>query len=81
MSDLIIATIRTVVPSVVGSFVLFLAARGFELDTAAVSGLEAFLIGLATATYYVIVRLLGKKQPKAEYLLGVASQPTYEEVK
>lgn len=81
MSDLVIATIRTVIPSIVGSFVLFMAARGFELDEAAVSGLEAFLIGLGTATYYVIVRLIGKRKPQAEILLGVAKQPEYKEVK
>lgn len=80
MNDLIIATIRTVVPSVVSTFVLFMSARGLDLDQAAVSGLEAFLIGLAVAVYYLGVRLLSIRFPQAEALLGVAKKPIYKEV-
>lgn len=79
MNDLITATIRTTVPSVVASFVLVLSQRGVSLDDAAVSGLIAFLIGLLTAIYYVSVRLIGKKFPQAEALLGATKTPTYEE--
>lgn len=82
MNDKIIATIRTFVPTVVSSFVLFMSARGFELDAAAIAGLEAFLVGLATATYYIIVRLLAERFPWVEILLGNKKAPTdYSDVR
>lgn len=79
MSDLVIATIRTFVPSVVGSFAIFLAAKGIELDTVAISGLESFIIGLGVAVYYLLVRLIAKRYPQAEALLGAAKKPVYTE--
>ena len=79
MSDLIIATIRTIVPAIVGSFVLILADRGIHLDEVAISGLGAFLIGLFTAIYYLAVRLLSKRFPQAEALLGFNKKPEYVE--
>lgn len=78
MNDLVIATIRTVVPSIVGTFVLLLGGWGVELDQAAQAGLVAFCIGLATGAYYVIVRVLSKKFPQLEWLLGVAKKPEYK---
>lgn len=78
MNDIVIATIRTTVPAIVSAFTLFLGARGFDLDAAAIAGLEAFLVGLAVATYYVIVRLVGKKFPQAEILLGSTKKPEYK---
>lgn len=81
VNDLVIATIRTVVPSFVGMFVLMMADRGVQLDEVAVSGLGAFLVGLLTAIYYVAVRLLGTKFPQAELLLGASKTPTYTENK
>lgn len=79
MSDLITATIRTVVPSIVGTFALFMGARGFELDAAALAGLESFLVGFAVAAYYLVVRLLAKKFPWVESLLGSTKKPEYRE--
>ena len=81
MNDLAISTIRTFVPTVVGSFVLFLANYGITIDTVAASGLTAFAIGLATAVYYLGVRLLATKYPWLEGLLGVAKKPEYKEAK
>lgn len=78
MNDKIIATIRTFVPGVVGTFVLYMAARGFELDAAAIAGLEAFISGLAIAVYYLIVRLLSVKFPWVEALLGSKKTPEYD---
>lgn len=77
MNDLIIATIRTVVPSLVGTFVLFLSQNGIGLDEAAVSGLVAFLVGLFTGMYYLAVRLLSKRFPQLEALLGFNKKPEY----
>lgn len=78
MSDLVIATIRTVVPAFVGTFVLFMAQNGISLDETAISGLVAFLVALFTAVYYVAVRLLGKRFPHAEVLLGATKTPEYK---
>ena len=79
MNDLIIATIRTAVPSFVGTFVLLLSHWGMTLDEAGVAGLTAFLISLATAAYYLLVRVAAKKWPAIELLLGVAKKPTYKD--
>lgn len=79
MNDKIIATIRTFVPTVVGTFVLFLSARGFELDAAAIAGLEAFVSGVAVSIYYVLVRLVSERFPWVEALLGSRKTPEYKE--
>lgn len=81
MNDIVIATIRTTVPSLVGTMVLFLAQNDINLDSAAISGLVAFLVGLFTAVYYLAVRLIGQRFPQAEWLLGVAKTPEYKETK
>lgn len=77
MNDLVIATIRTTVPALVGTFVLFLSQNGIDIDAAAVSGLVAFLVALFTGVYYVGVRLIAKRFPQVEWLLGVAKKPEY----
>lgn len=79
MNDLIIATIRTVVPSIVGTFILFMSARGLDLDEAAVAGLESFMAGFVVAAYYLVVRLVSKRFPQAEALLGFNKAPEYKE--
>lgn len=79
MNDKIIATIRTFVPTVVGTFVLFISARGFELDAAAIAGLEAFVSGVAVSIYYVLVRLVSERFPWVEVLLGSRKTPEYKE--
>lgn len=79
MDNLVIGTIRTTVPSIVTSFILFLGARGFELDEAAAAGLEAFMIGFAVSIYYVIIRVLGHRFPWVEAFLGSKKTPEYDE--
>ena len=79
MNDLVIATIRTAVPSFIGTFVLLLTHYGIELDEAGVAGLTAFVISLATAAYYLLVRVAAKKWPALELLLGVAKKPEYKD--
>jgi len=80
MSDLVIATIRTVVPSIVGTFILLLAGWGVELDQAAQAGLVAFSIGAATGLYYLVIRIASKKFPQLEWLLGAGKKPEYKEL-
>lgn len=77
MHDLVTATIRTVVPAFVATFVLLLTHYGVELDEAGVAGLTAFVISLATGVYYLAVRLVAKKYPQVELLLGSSKKPEY----
>ena len=79
MNDLVIATIRTAAPAIVGAFVILLADRGITLDDATIAALGAALIGIATAVWYAIVRVVAKRYPIAEKLLGSAKKPTYKE--
>ena len=80
MNDLVTATIRTVVPAFVGTFVLLLTNWGIELDEASQAGLIAFLISLATGVYYLVVRLVAKKYPQVEWLLGIGKKPEYKKL-
>lgn len=75
MSNLVARTIRTAVPAAVGAFVLMLADRGIHLDDMAINGAVAFLVGLFTAIYYLLVRVIGKKYPWVEAFLGSTNQP------
>ena len=79
MNDLATSTIRTFVPSFVGAVVAILAGWGIPLDDAAVNGFQAFVFGLTTALYYLLVRLAAKKVPQLEWLLGVPKAPTYKD--
>lgn len=77
MNDLAISVIRTVVPSIVGAVLAFLTARGIELDAEAAANLTGFLTALLGGLYYVVVRLIERKHPKAGVLLGKAKTPEY----
>lgn len=77
MQDYVTSTIRTVVPVIVGAVVGFLASKGIDIDQSAVAGLTAFLSGLFTAVYYVVVRFVETKYPKAGWLLGTPKKPSY----
>lgn len=77
MQDIFTSFIRTTVPIIVGSVVAFLAARGVNLDDNAVAGLTAFLSGLFSAVYYLLVRVIEKRYPQAGWLLGSPKPPTY----
>ena len=77
MNDLLISTIRTVVPSFVGVFVALMASWGLHLDDAGIAGLTSFVLSLAVGAYYLAVRLLAKKFPQVEWLLGVGKKPEY----
>lgn len=79
MGDLITATIRTVVPAMVTYFTVYTSARGLELDSMTVTGIETGLIGLATGLFYLVVRVLAKKWPWVELLLGSKKTPEYKE--
>ncbi len=77
MNDYVVSLIRTLCPVIVGSVAGFLAAKGINLDPSATAGLTAFLSGLFTTVYYLTVRIIESKYPKAGYLLGVPKKPEY----
>lgn len=77
MNDIVTSVIRTVVPSIVGAILGVLAAHGINLDAQAAANLTGFLTALFGALYYVIVRILEQRNPKAGILLGKAKQPEY----
>lgn len=79
MSDLVISTIRTFVPSLVGAVMALLTGWGLELDGDFETALQAVVFALFSAVYYLVVRLVAKKYPQAEALLGVAKKPVYVE--
>lgn len=79
MNDLVIATIRTVVPSFVGIFVALMSSWGLHIDEAGIAGLSAFLLSLCIGAYYLAVRLLAKRFPQLEWLLGANKKPEYTE--
>lgn len=79
MGDLITATIRTIVPAMVSYFTVYMSARGLELDSVTVTSIETAFIGLATGVFYLAVRILAKKWPWVEALLGSKKTPEYKE--
>lgn len=81
MNSFLTSIIRTYVPIAVGSLASYLALHGMELDATTLAGLTAFLGGIISAVYYLVVRLLEKKFPKVGVLLGVAAKPIYKETK
>lgn len=75
LKDLLLSTIRTVVPTVVAFLVAFFADFGIEIDK---SALGTVLAGLFVGAYYVLARLLEKVHPWFGVLLGATTQPTYQ---
>jgi len=77
MNDLTISFIRTTVPSLVGAVLAYLATKGIELDATAAANLTGFLTAFLGSAYYLIVRRIEAKHPKAGLLLGKAKTPEY----
>lgn len=78
MSDFVIAQIRTYVPMAVGSFVVWLANWGFDVVEIEATLVPA-VVALVSAAYYLAVRLLSGWKPSLGILLGVNTQPSYED--
>lgn len=79
--DKALAYIRTYVPYAVGAAIAWLIAT-FAVD---LSGdfevaLIAFAVAIAQNVYYLIARLLERALPQFGVLLGIPSQPRYENV-
>lgn len=77
-SGLVTAGIRTAVPYAVGAIASLFALAGVELpEEATVALASTITLGIGTL-YYAVVRLVGKKFPQVEWLLGSPSKPEYK---
>ena len=77
MSNFVISQIRTYVPMVVGVALAWLMQFGLDLYEVEAQA-TVFIVGLLSALYYFIVRLLAEKWPSVGILLGVNKAPEYE---
>lgn len=77
MSNLITSIIRTYVPIAVGALASYLLTLEIDLDAEAQGGLIVALTALLQGAYYLIVRVLERRYPKAGLLLGTESTPKY----
>jgi hypothetical protein len=79
MSDFVISLIRTWIPVAVGLAVAFLVSAGFDIDPDLEIQLSGAVVGLVSALYYGLARILEGRWPALGYLLGVAKPPAYPE--
>lgn len=77
MQNYITSGIRTAVPYVIGAVVAWLTQKGVHVSPASVASATAIVTFLVGSLYYVVVRTVERKYPKAGYLLGVPTKPTY----
>lgn len=68
------ALIRTVVPYVTAFIVAKLAENGIAADTAEVN---AAVVTIGGSLWYMLVRILEQRWPKAGWLLGSPKTPIY----
>ena len=78
MNDYVISLIRTWVPILAGVLLTWLAdALGIVVDDGTSAAVVAALVGLLSAGWYALARVLERFFPWAGLLLGVRSQPAY----
>ena len=80
MGDFIVSQIRTYVPIIVGALISWLVTTGILDAEAAVGAQEGLIISITAilqGLYYFVVRLLARKWPWFETLLGTKRQPSY----
>ena len=70
--------IRTVVPYLVGYIVSFFALAGVVLPDTALDTLSGLITLTVGTIYYLLVRIVGKKLPGVEWLLGSPKKPEYK---
>jgi len=73
--DLGAAVVRTSVPYVSAWLVAYLAKNGMTLDA---NQVNAAAVTIGGSLWYVVIRSLEQKWPKAGWLLGSPKQPTYK---
>lgn len=81
VTNIITGLIRTVVPALMGQLIAWLTTIGITVDQAVVDNFNTMAITLLgvilTGAYYLLVRVLAKKYPKLELLLGSEKKPDY----
>jgi hypothetical protein len=77
MSDQVVATIRTVVPMIVGTVVGWAANAGVVIPEVTSDALTVAITGIASAVYYMAARAAEQRWPAAGRLLGHPGAPTY----
>lgn len=82
MSDFVVSLIRTWVPYAVGAVITFLAAKlGVVIDEETSANATLTMVGIVTATYYAVARMLEQKWPVLGRILlsgGLAAAPVYQ---
>ncbi|MFD9950490.1 hypothetical protein ACFWYW_33575 [Nonomuraea sp. NPDC059023] len=68
---------RTVVPSLVGGALGWLALRGITVDGITAEQISAGAVVLGTGLYYGVFRALEQRWPALGILLGSTKSPTY----
>lgn len=79
MSNFVTSLIRTWAPIAVGALASYLITLGIEINADAQLGLVLFLTSLLQGAYYLLIRVLERRFPKAGLLLGIKSEPKYPE--
>ena len=78
LSNFVISLIRTYVPIGVGALLAWLASTlGVVIDPSSQPGLVILAVGVLSAAYYWLARLLEKKFPFLGFLLGAQAKPSY----
>ena len=79
MNNFVTSLTRTYVPIIVGAIASYLLSKGIELDAQAQLGLITFTTALLQSVYYLVARLLERRNPQLGLLLGSTAQPKYVE--
>lgn len=78
LSDPIIAIIRTIVPTFVGSLIAFLASHSIAVDAATQQSIAALGVAIITALYYALATWLERNvNPNFGWMLGAPHAPSY----
>lgn len=72
---------RTIVPSLVGGLLGWLALRGIVIEGVTAEQISAGAVVLGSGLYYGVFRALEQRWPALGVLLGSTRTPTYEKGK
>ena len=76
MNELVVSLIRTYVPLLVGSGLIWLANQ-LDIGDLDVTGAQSVAVSIVVGLYYLAARVLERRWPEAGVLLGHRTQPTY----
>lgn len=69
--------VRTVVPTIVGAVLSFLATHDIQVDSTTENALSIALTGVLGGAYWLVADALQSRWPLAGLLLGSTARPTY----